>query len=759
MAESGNGPPMGPTAPAPMSELFGSSNPAGEPVSVVEITGDGGNPHYFWAGSELNSWFGKFESLSQAAEMKKKLETLPDRFSAIGGMKEMRDILKGSDACTHSIVVSRITPRVWTNIKKNEKWFANYFDTEQDLPDNGLLVSIDIDCSSSRETRTKGLLSALDSEDTATPAPAPAPAKRTVTAKRTSAREQAAQAQAAQAQAAQAQSAQAQAAQAQAPQTMSEAAARLSQLISQTPAAALSGDPTLAYPIVKLVAVSITHGSSIGEITCEEVPYPTDDFRNVFFYGNQNEDIYFDDPKFDELFSSKRRPFAPNETTVRILLGTDRPKCRYVAPNVYLPPMLFSTEPTGDEDILVAHNRALKKFMGLYLYVFRQNPVDDKLYIQKLKVASHDDLDPGIYITYSIIFDKFHRYIKANAELLGFMRRARNPLTVGFFCCRGAHLREMYNPFNIASIKNPHTELPPLPIIFDTTRDVLPPDIMFPRLYLHTMSPAYDLKTLQTVILGGQPLLSRGMRNMNWQSCLYNLFVFFNIISRESADALASVSSFQQIRQLSSNRFIVSGESTQEAIRILNGLIPPNINRMFIVQRSPILLGIYKIMSVLIRLAFRNTYVVFAKVYPKEFVPTEPSIPSQIGHWIAIARFANSDMYYVDVQSSQYISIPPLTPANEAFIYQEMIRIFAPYVVMDLLYISTNDKPYFVGPNVLNLQLPQPQQPQPQQPQSQQPSSDGGGLRRYRMSKKRKFKSKTKTRTRTKTRTKTRQRS
>ena len=726
MAESGHGPPTGPTAP--MSELFGSSNSAGGPVSVVEITGDGGTPHYFWAGSELNSWFGKFESLSQDAEMKKKLETLPDRFSAIGGMKEMRDILKGSDACRHSIVVSRITPRVWTNIKKNEKWFANYFDTEQDLPDNGLLVSIDIDCSSSRETRTKGRLTALDSEDTATPAPAPAPtpaptpAKRTVTAKRTSA------------------------------QTMSDAAARLSQLIPHPPAAALSGDPTLAYPIVKLVAVSITHGSSIGEITCEEVPYPTDDFRNVFFYGNKNEDIYFDDPKFDELFSSKRRPFAPNETTVRILLGTDRPKCRYAAPNVYLPPMLFSTEPNSDENILVAHNRALKKFMGLYLYVFRQNPVDDKLYIQKLKVASHDELDPGIYITYSIIFDKFHRYIKANAELLGFMRRARNPLTVGFFCCRGAHLRDMYNPFNIASIKNPHTELPPLPIIFDTTRDVLPPDIMFPRLYLHTMSPAYDLNTLQTVILGGQPLLSRGMRNMNWQSCLYNLFVFFNIISRESADALASVSSFQQIRQLSSNRFIVSGESTQEAIRILNGLIPPNINRMFIVQRSPILLGIYKIMSVLIRLAFRNTYVVFAKVYPKEFVPTEPSIPSQIGHWIAIARFANSDMYYVDVQSSQYISIPPLTPANEAFIYQEMIRIFAPYVVMDLLYISTNDKPYFVGPNVLNLQLPQSQQPQ-----SQQPSSDGGGLRRSRMSKKRNFKSKTKSNSKSKT--KTRQRS
>jgi hypothetical protein len=134
-------------------------------------------------------------------------------------------------------------------------------------------------------------------------------------------------------------------------------------------------------------------------------------------------------------------------------------------------------------------------------------------------------------------------------------------------------------------------------------------------------------------------------------------------------------------------------------------------------------------------------------------------------------------MYYVDVQSSQYISIPPLTPANEAFIYQEMIRIFAPYVVMDLLYISTNDKPYFVGPNVLNLQLPQSQQPQSQQPQSQQPqsqqpqsqqpqsqqpqsqqpSSDGGGLRRSRMSKKRNFKSKTKSNSKSKT--KTRQRS
>ena len=150
----------------------------------------------------------------------------------------------------------------------------------------------------------------------------------------------------------------------------------------------------------------------------------------------------------------------------------------------------------------------------------------------------------------------------------------------------------------------------------------------------------------------------------------------------------------------------------------------------------------------------------FAKVYPKEYVPTAPNIPSQMGHWIAIARFGDLRMYYVDVQTDQYTLIPPLTPSNEAFIYSELLRLFAPYVVMDLLYVSTPAEPYFPGPDVLNLQLPQvqPQVQPPSQPQapSQSPpppppssDSDGGGMRRQRyiMSKKRKFKSKMKTRT------------
>ena len=495
------------------------------------------------------------------------------------------------------------------------------------------------------------------------------------------------------------------------------------------------------YPIVKLVAISITHGSSIGEMNCQPLPYATHDFRKVFFFGNEDETIYFQDTRFRELFSSKRKPFNPNSETMRLLLGIDRPKCTYVEPNVYLPPIVFTLEPSIDQHTtLTVHNLGLKRLMGLYLYIIRQNPVDKKIFMQKLKVANYDDLKQDIYLTYSIIFGRFHKFIKANDELLRFMQAARNPLTVGFFCCRGAHLRDLYVPSHLTSITNPHTCLPPLPIIsyYASTTIVVPPHV-YPQLFL-LRTPAYA--TLESLHQGRQPLLQRGMRNMYWQSCLYNLLFFFHIISRESADALSSVATSQQVRQLSTNEFLVSGESTQEAIRILNGLIGPAMYREYIVQRLPILLGIYKIMLVLKTVAFNNTYIVFVKVYPTEFVPTEPSIPSQRGHWVAIARFKDQQYYYVDVQTSQYILITDINV---------MPTLFAGYVVMDLLYILTTI-PIFHGPDVLNLQLPLEPPPPPLDTHAgyyvvSLSDSDGGGMRRRVMSKKRKFKSKMKTRT------------
>jgi hypothetical protein len=150
-------------------------------------------------------------------------------------------------------------------------------------------------------------------------------------------------------------------------------------------------------------------------------------------------------------------------------------------------------------------------------------------------------------------------------------------------------------------------------------------------------------------------------------------------------------------------------------------------------------------MFVLKTVAFNNTYVVFVKVYPAEFVPTEPSIPSQIGHWVAIARFKDQQYYYIDVQSSKYIRITDINV---------MPTLFAGYVVMDLLYILT-DIPTVHGPDVLNMQLPLEPPPLETPPPpletyyvvSSSSDSDGGGMRRRVMSKKRKFKSKMKTRT------------
>ena len=44
-----------------------------------------------------------------------------------------------------------------------------------------------------------------------------------------------------------------------------------------------SGTDPAQYPIVKIVAVSITHGSAVGERNCPDLPFPTADFKKVFF--------------------------------------------------------------------------------------------------------------------------------------------------------------------------------------------------------------------------------------------------------------------------------------------------------------------------------------------------------------------------------------------------------------------------------------------------------------------------------------------
>jgi len=419
--------------------------------------------------------------------------------------------------------------------------------------------------------------------------------------------------------------------------------------------------------------------------------------------------------------------------------------------------------------------------MGLYLYIVRRNPADSAaFFIQKLKVANYHELDQEMFLTYSIIFDKFRQYIKLNPELRRFVKGGPDrspdfsPLNVGFFCCRGAHLRQLYPQFPMALI-TPQMPLP-LPKIYHCS--LLHPFYVAPnafaRLFLHILPPDYTLEYLKKEHV--QPLFTRGPRNMWWQSCLYNLLFFFKIISRETADALASVATQQQIKQLSTGVRLVSGESTEQAIRILNGLIPSNVHREFIIQRSPIPLGISKIMSVLYTLVVPNTYVVFAKVYASEVVPTAPNTPSQIGHWVAIARFGDTGrICFVCVQTNQYIDIPPLDSSNtETVVFNLMIQLFASYVVMDLLYIITPDRPYFAGPDVLHLQLPAPAQPVAAQPVAAQPvaaaaaaaaqSSDSesdGGMRRHRhvVSKKRNFKSKTKSKTKSNSKSKTKSKS
>ena len=687
-------------------------------IEINEINGNGSPPisqKFWWAGSDLTSWL-EFESPLTGAAAKMKLEALP---SAIKDRKEqnlMSDLLKKFNACESSISVTiSVIPIIHRKMlfQLKSKKCVNFFD-EESLTTNDVLVKIDIQCHASANPAEPAedpwMQMQMDDDVPAEPVeklwmqlddvPANPAAVQQIVDNAEPADDPWIQG--------------------------------VNQVLTQMPTEPAAPEPE-EYPILKIVAVSITHGASVGESMCSDIPYATHDFRDVFFFGDVGETIYFDDPKYVKLFDN---PFNPNEKTMDTLLGKDRPRCTYGCPNVYLPPIVFTLEPSHDTNFRMRnteYNLRLKHVMGLYLYIVRRNRDKTKMYLQKLKISSYDQLDPRIFMTYSIIFDKFHRYIKADHELLRFMQTARRPLTVGFFCCRGEHAQQ--TKLNIASIKNPYVLLPP--IIYDTRNDLSGCNIGSPRLYFHRMQSSYTFEYLHSIIMHqGQPLFMRdGGHNMYWQSCLYNLFAFFNIITRESANALASVSSFQQIRQLSSGEFLLSGESTQEAIRILNGLIPQHIGRLFIVQRSPIPLGIFKMITVFSQLPRNQVYVMFAKIYLREFVPSDPLVPSERGHWIAIARFSNNELYYIDVQSRNYIS---MQGTSEAVYHQLVALISQNYCVMDLLYLSTATiTPMCDGPDVFNLQLPGGPGPQP-----------GGGMRRRRhMSKKRKSKSKTKTRT------------
>ena len=181
-----------------------------------------------------------------------------------------------------------------------------------------------------------------------------------------------------------------------------------------------------------------------------------------------------------------------------------------------------------------------------------------------------------------------------------------------------------------------------------------------------------------------------------WQGCLFNLLCFFNIITRADADILTVVSTHQQIRQITTDNRIVSGESVDNAIRLFNQLPKltiPGVQQKFVKCRLDLIQGCITIFNIWYQSDRDCPKVMFIKVYSKKYVPGEGGVLSEIGHWIAIAKFITEGdvvrLYYIDVQSSLFIEL-----SHISHLYHQL---YLTYTCMDLIYMGPVSIPLTVG--------------------------------------------------------------
>ena len=453
----------------------------------------------------------------------------------------------------------------------------------------------------------------------------------------------------------------------------------------------------LRLPITKIVCVIFIHGSAVGPHTDLRIPYPTDDFRRVFYYSDYDRPLYVEqDPRYVNFLGSFTRPYNPHtlKSDLPLLLGAEHQHntCKYENGNIYLQPIVFSVE-RQDLTYKNAHfkNRT-SDVMGIYMYIFRdsdKNP--NSIYVDRKHIIKYDELHPGYWVSYSLLFDKISSYIKKHENVKQAFIKNPNILTIGFFCCRNNPFTSAYDPTERGVVANP------IRLFTDATMRTRPTiekydghinsQFLFVYNLPFSVTLPYLMSSMKKQLFVKEYRVDPATGNtqptswMFWQGCLFNLMCFFKIINRESADALAAVSTKQQIRQISSNRFVVSGESVENAILIFNNTLHTPMPVKFVKRRIEIKQGFFELLQYINTLGGVNP-VIFTKMYERNNVPTEPALLSEIGHWIAIAKFTENSIsifYYIDVQQAKFYRINDIS--------QVYSLVTPTYSFMDLIYI------------------------------------------------------------------------
>jgi len=458
----------------------------------------------------------------------------------------------------------------------------------------------------------------------------------------------------------------------------------------------------LALPVTSFVFLVVSHGSTVGPDANISIPYPTDDFRRVFFHGKTLTDLnIFDHPDFTKFFGNKHTKFALKDVNYKLLMNLDNtpnPFCNYEHGNLFLPPIIFSMETVDLTENSVLWETTKANIMGIYLYTIRNDPTkQNTVYTTREHIFKYSDLKPGFWITYSDIFLKISQYITLHKPLSDFIKRTPDNLIISFFCCRGRNpsIVERYAALPEAvNIPNPIVIMHSM-VGIDVNIERFDAPINDNYLFVVNINSRYTIENLchsmnrQLFVKDFtiDPITGeiRPLTWVNWQGCLYNLLCFFKIISRECADALTAVSTYQQIRQISTGRRIVSGESIDNAIFLFNEIVRNSLQiaYKFVKCRIPIIQGCITICYALqARLDIDTQQVIFLKLYSQYTVPSDTSTLSEIGHWVAITKFIIGGIhtyYYIDVQSNKFLSFNHIS--------QLYSLIYPTYTCMDLIYV------------------------------------------------------------------------
>ncbi len=457
----------------------------------------------------------------------------------------------------------------------------------------------------------------------------------------------------------------------------------------------------LALPVTTYVFLVVSHGSTVGPYADISIPYPTDDFKKVFFHGKTLTDLnLFDHPNFTNFFGNKQNKFSLKDVDYKLLMNLDNSAnsfCDYHHQSLFLPPIIFSVESVDLTENSSLWETSKANIMGIYLYTIRIDPAkQNTAYTTREHIFKYSDLKPGFWNTYSDIFLKISQYITLHKPLSDFIKTKPDNLIVSFFCCRGRNpsIVERYSSHEPVYIPNP-IEIMRSIVTIEYHIERFDAPINDNYLFLVNINSQFTIENLAHSMnrqlfvkdFTIDPITGRikPLTWVNWQGCLFNLLCFFKIISRENADALTAVSTYQQIRQISTGRRIVSGESVDNAIFLFNELVKSSIQipYKFVKCRIPLIEGCVTLCNALENRSQTGTQqVIFIKLYSQNLVPSDSSVLSEKGHWIAITKFivhGANVYYYIDVQSNKFL---PFNHISQLYSF-----VYPDYTHMDLIYL------------------------------------------------------------------------